>query len=344
MIDDWGERFLCVLASGREIGSGFRDRGQRCDACPLGPCTLGFCAKQTQFGSRQGEGQVVCGKGVMTEQTCKEHWKNKANSRPGSEWARAGAVDCAKQTQFGPGREGTDAGRASGGADHATSPQCPASGNKAKLGQDGASGGRCIRRGRFCKTKPIFRFRIADWARTRQDARSCETKPIPGEARWDEGCRANAQNEPNRPGCAGWDEARGAWDRGRIVRHRLDAPLRETKPMCPGSTGRGAARGPQVRRPAGARVRNKANCPKRGTEAVSGRGRREGSGIHPRVPATPFFRATPNYRLTLSDRIANLAGFSRSVVLAPGGSSSLQRRTFDRPRQRIPGLLRRMVA
>jgi hypothetical protein len=61
----------------------------------------GFCAKQTQFGPRQGEGQVVCGKGVMTERTCKEHWKNKANSRPGREWARAGTVDSAKRTQFG---------------------------------------------------------------------------------------------------------------------------------------------------------------------------------------------------------------------------------------------------
>ena len=38
----------------------------------------GFCAKQTQFWPRQGEGQVVCGKGVIAERTCKEHWKNKA--------------------------------------------------------------------------------------------------------------------------------------------------------------------------------------------------------------------------------------------------------------------------
>jgi hypothetical protein len=57
---------------------GFRDRGQRWDACPFGPRTLGFCAKQTQFGPRQHEGQVVCGQGVMAERTCKEHWKNKA--------------------------------------------------------------------------------------------------------------------------------------------------------------------------------------------------------------------------------------------------------------------------
>ncbi len=33
---------LCVLASPREIGSGFRDRGQRWDACPFGPLYLGL--------------------------------------------------------------------------------------------------------------------------------------------------------------------------------------------------------------------------------------------------------------------------------------------------------------
>ncbi len=41
--------------------------------------TKGKCAKQTQFWPRQGEGQVVYGKGVTTNRTCKEHWKNKAN-------------------------------------------------------------------------------------------------------------------------------------------------------------------------------------------------------------------------------------------------------------------------
>jgi hypothetical protein len=35
--------------------------------------------KQTQLRRRQGEGQVLCGKGIMTNQTGEEHGKNKAN-------------------------------------------------------------------------------------------------------------------------------------------------------------------------------------------------------------------------------------------------------------------------
>ena len=64
----------------------------------------GFYAKQTQFWPQQGEGQVRCGKGVMAHSACKTQWKNKANSRPGREWARAGTVNCAKRTQFGGSR------------------------------------------------------------------------------------------------------------------------------------------------------------------------------------------------------------------------------------------------
>jgi hypothetical protein len=71
-------------------------------------------AKQTQFGPHQGEGQVVCGKGVMTQRTCKEHWKNKANSRAGGEGTRAGTVDCAKRTQFGRVSGGTPNPRRAG--------------------------------------------------------------------------------------------------------------------------------------------------------------------------------------------------------------------------------------
>ena len=41
--------------------------------------TKGKCAKQTQFGPRQGEGQVAGGKEVTTNRTFKEHGKNKAN-------------------------------------------------------------------------------------------------------------------------------------------------------------------------------------------------------------------------------------------------------------------------
>jgi hypothetical protein len=39
----------------------------------------GKCAKQTQFWPRQGEGQVVSGKGVMVHRTCNRLRKNKAN-------------------------------------------------------------------------------------------------------------------------------------------------------------------------------------------------------------------------------------------------------------------------
>ena len=56
-------------------------------AAPTGPTKLAGAvaigakyAKQTQLGRRQGEGQVLCGKGIMTNRTCKEHGKNKANS------------------------------------------------------------------------------------------------------------------------------------------------------------------------------------------------------------------------------------------------------------------------
>ena len=84
------------------------------------------CAKRTQFGGtgsvRQsckccchrgpnvrnepslGHGskwQVPFEKGVMAHPACKRRWKNKANSRPGREWAGAGTVDYAKRTQLG---------------------------------------------------------------------------------------------------------------------------------------------------------------------------------------------------------------------------------------------------
>ena len=61
------------------------------------------CAKQTQFWPRQGEGQVVYEKGVTTNLTCKEHWKNKANFRPrrGGEASGEGLWGHrAKQSQF----------------------------------------------------------------------------------------------------------------------------------------------------------------------------------------------------------------------------------------------------
>ena len=56
-----------------------------------------------------------------------------------------------------------------------------------------------------------------------------------------------------------------------------------------------ADRAKQTRFPAGpgAMVRNKANCPKRGTEAVSAPGRRDGSGIRHRIPAAPVRKAPP---------------------------------------------------
>jgi len=185
-----------------------------------------FYAKQTQFGPRQGEGQVACDKGVMTNRTCKEHWKNKANSRPGREWARAGAVDCAKRTQMAvigsrsedrscktnPIRVGTgrDAGRQGCpwhrlcktnpirkgvGRGRPTLDQVegglheePIMQNKAKLGQDGTSGRRC----QLCKTNPIWGRTGCPWRRL------CETKPIrrhrPGRFR---------RNKANRRGLGG---------------------------------------------------------------------------------------------------------------------------------------------
>ncbi len=76
------------------IWPGWPARGERGRQTPPGHDDV----KQTQFGPRQNEGQVVYGKGVMAERTCKEHWKNKANSSIADFGLRI--VDCAKRTQF----------------------------------------------------------------------------------------------------------------------------------------------------------------------------------------------------------------------------------------------------
>jgi hypothetical protein len=70
--------------------------------------TQGKCAKQTQFGPRQGEGQVPCRKGFMVNRPGNRLRQNKANlrARPRTgvgRGATGGAVAqayCAKQSQF----------------------------------------------------------------------------------------------------------------------------------------------------------------------------------------------------------------------------------------------------
>jgi hypothetical protein len=60
-------------------------------------------AKQTQFASERNEGQVLCGKGVMVNCTCKRLRKNKANfRRMGGAWG-TGAWMSYKQSQFSAG-------------------------------------------------------------------------------------------------------------------------------------------------------------------------------------------------------------------------------------------------
>lgn len=128
----------------------------------------------------------------------------------------------------------------------------------------------------------------------------------------------NMRNEPNLATAAG-NRVPGERRRAKRTQFGTTPPCNglewhRTKPIS-GWVERDESRQERRCRPSGATMRNEAN-----------------------------FQLTPNYHLTLSGGLANLAGFSRSVVLAPGWSPEFQRRMFDRPRQRIPGLLRRMVA
>ncbi len=102
---------------------------------PQGRGTQGNRAKQTQSRRRERQRQVLRGKGVMVNNTSDRHWQNKANSRR----CRAGRGSCTNRPNScrNADREIAVPGRAK----CATSPRCPASGNEAKLGQDGASGG-----------------------------------------------------------------------------------------------------------------------------------------------------------------------------------------------------------
>jgi hypothetical protein len=94
---------------------------------------------------------------------------------------------------------------------------------------------------RLCETKPnLGRMgHLGDGSPGR--GQSCETNPISGAAGVGSPIPVFVQNEPNLPGGAGRDGAWGTWDDGQIVQ-------------------------------------DKANCPRRGTEAVSAPGRRDGSG------------------------------------------------------------------
>jgi hypothetical protein len=71
--------------------------------------------------------------------------------------------------------------------------------------------------------------------RRSREGKLCETKPIPGEP----GCRSRsiAPNKPNfGPACGGGISTIPLFQYSNpmpILRHRLDAPLRETNPICP---------------------------------------------------------------------------------------------------------------
>ncbi len=105
-----------------------------------------------------------------------------------------------------------------------------------------------VGRGQSCKTKPNL-GRMGHLGAAHQGSRLCKTKPISGAGRGDE--RRIVQNEPNLPGGAGRD---GAWGtRGVVQTNPIPAILPIRRSALPGA---------QI-------VQNEANCPKRGTEAVS---------------------------------------------------------------------------
>ncbi len=195
-------------------------------------------AKQTQFGPRQNDGQVVCRKGVMAERTCKEHWRNKA-----------------------------------------------------KLGQDGKSGGTVPPgRGLLCDIASMPRFgkqsQFGD-ADGQEPALGARPRKRSGSVSSPLAIPGRAGEAPIRAYCAKLYKQSQFADRDRDERAKQS------------QFGRGDGKG-QVRCGQGVMAnlacpwhrRNKANCPKRGTEAVSAPGRCEGPAIRAvgrsrsRAPAT----------------------------------------------------------
>jgi hypothetical protein len=130
----------------------------------------------------------------------------------------------------GPGRTGP-AGRGRRGQSCQTNPisqevgrgrptyEEPIVRNKAKLGQNGTSGGWGVTGSLLCETKPIWRQVVegknvmVNWSARR--FRRNEPNSLP----------SNAQNEANLPGGAGWDGAPGTWDAGQ---------MRQTNPISRG--------------------------------------------------------------------------------------------------------------
>jgi hypothetical protein len=91
----------------------------------------------------------------------------------------AGQGNHAKQSQSArlcrAGRDPRGVGR---GADYATSPRCPASGNKANSEQLGR--GRSTREEAVMRNKPKLGRSWGIWAKGGRAGQFCQTKPIPG--------------------------------------------------------------------------------------------------------------------------------------------------------------------
>jgi hypothetical protein len=161
------------------------------------------------------------------------------DARPAVPCLRPTRADCAKRTQFGPSaREWARAAGAVEGEMCETNPisrvpQGPAGAiaqNKAKLGQDGTSGGRCIREADYTKRSQSSRLPIGD-----RLAAGRLPRAVPPPARADQLRKTNpicplrtgpplgpiVQNEPNsRQSRVG----RGLGDEGRTCKTK---PIRE---------------------------------------------------------------------------------------------------------------------
>jgi hypothetical protein len=168
----WQNKASCPKR-GTEAVSGWAGREG-----PQGRGTQSNRAKQTQFRRREKQRQVLGGKGVMVNNTSDRHRQNKANFPP---QGRSGD----RRSQGGPGAR-NKANSSIGDCESRIGDGPVASGlrgpvvqtnpissvghgpgrrnvrNKAKLGQDGASGRQRIRGGRLCKTKPIRGTRQVD--------------------------------------------------------------------------------------------------------------------------------------------------------------------------------------
>jgi hypothetical protein len=250
----------------------------RADEFTNGGARRAKCAKRTQLpeaGHRGGVRRYRAGRTWAAVQTnpiervpsLRCEVQNKANLG-----RRATGGRLSKQTQFGPAWAGPGSGRTK----DATSPRCPASGNKANsrqsrrgLGMGGPlpppyspgpwrqtnpiSIPMPIRRSAFpgdqlCETKPI-----PHWQDT-PAFRGAIIPPCDPEAQWDEvsgaGMRGqNAQNEPN-------SLQDGAWGMRGVEQ------TRQTKPICPHGPGQVPGDGATARHIAP----NEPNLPQMGRE------------------------------------------------------------------------------